>query len=84
MNEQYEQYEHHGNEVWCRKHLKGRHREHCLCWACEKMKPGTDENCPIASELYALCVKHKLTTPVFECPFFVPQCKLSKDDLESQ
>lgn len=67
----FEQYEHHGSRVWVRRNLKGMHREFCLCHSCEKFKPGTEGNCPIAQDTYANCVKHNLTTPVFECPSFV-------------
>jgi hypothetical protein len=64
-------YDHHGALVWVRKDLKGTHREHCLCFKCKKFKPeDRRQNCKIASELYKLCVKHNLTTPVFECPQF--------------
>ena len=70
----YERYEHHGVGVWVRADLKGTHREHCLCHACTKLDiTNHEKNCPIASELYALCVKHGLTTPVFECGQFVPK-----------
>jgi hypothetical protein len=62
-------YEHHGRKVFVQEHLKGTHRQNCLCFSlCQNFKPGTEENCEIAKELYLLCVKHGLTTPVFECP----------------
>ena len=65
-------YIHHGKEVWVRKDLKGTHREHCLCFQCEKLNIGDREkNCPIANELYKNCVKFNVTTPVFECPEFI-------------
>ena len=62
-------YEHHGVEVSVREHLKGRHREHCLCWQnCEFFFPNDKyNNCPIAMELYDLCVLSNVTTPVWEC-----------------
>jgi len=34
----YEKYTHHDVEVWVRKDLKGKDREHCLCWNCIKFK----------------------------------------------
>lgn len=64
------QYRHHNQVVWVDEDLVGRHREHCLCFSCENFKPGTEENCPIANELYALVVKHNLVTPVYECPAY--------------
>ena len=66
----YEQYEHHGVRVWVRDDLKGKHRSFCLCFSCNKFKPGKPDNCPIANDTYQNCVRHNLTTPVFECPVF--------------
>jgi len=68
----YEWYEHWDGKpkVWVRSDLKGKHRDHCLCWACRKLKPGKPDNCPRAQELYEYCVKHDMTTPVWECPEF--------------
>jgi len=66
-----ERYEHHGVRVAVRKDLRGKHREHCLCYQCEKFKlEDRDGNCPKANRLYALCVKEGMTTPVWECPDF--------------
>jgi hypothetical protein len=72
MSDQFEKYEHHGKEVWVIKSLRGQHRDHCLCFSCEKFNPGLPEqNCPIANLLYGVCIAHNLTTPVYECPQFV-------------
>ena len=67
----FEQYNHHGCDVWVRTDLKGSHRRHCLCHSCTKFHPSAVDNCVMAQELYGVCVKHNLTTPVFECPQFV-------------
>lgn len=67
----YVQYEHHGNMVWVREDLKGKHREICLCWACKKFhlnNPSAD--CKIARDTFENCQKHGLVTPVLECPEF--------------
>jgi hypothetical protein len=64
-------YEHHGATVFVDEGLKGKHREHCLCWRCESFKPGTPENCPIAEKLYRICVDENLVTPVYECPVYI-------------
>ena len=67
-----ERYEHHGQEVAVQAHLKGKHREHCLCYQCDKFRPWDREgNCPRANLVYALCVAFDMTTPVWECPEFV-------------
>ncbi len=66
-----EKYEHHGAEVAVRSDLKGKHREHCLCFRCAAFKPESrGESCPIANALYAFCVLTDLVTPVWECPAF--------------
>jgi len=65
-------YKHHGIDVSVREDLKGKHRDHCLCWACAKFKPeDRDSNCQIANLLYNFDVLHKVTTPVWECKKFV-------------
>ncbi len=66
-----ERYEHHGAIVAVDSKLKGKHKQHCLCWRCVWFDPANrEDNCPIANELYALDVKHNLVTPVWECPQF--------------
>lgn len=82
----FERYEHHGKLVWVRADKKGQHRKYCLCWQCQNFIPNSDgmgifwENCPIAQELYELCVKHGLTTPVFECPRFCELVRTPGDE----
>jgi hypothetical protein len=63
-------YTHHGRDVAVRAELKGKHKDFCLCYSCEKFKPNMPENCPIAQENYELCVKRDLVLPVWECPEF--------------
>ena len=67
----FEQYNHHGDPVWVRSDLKGRHKEHCLCYQCCQFHPNDrDLNCPIAEHLFTLDRLHNLVTPVWECPDF--------------
>ena len=67
----YEKYIHHGNEVWVRTDLKGKHRECCLCFSCSKLNINDRaKNCPVANALYDNCVKFCVVTPVLECPAF--------------
>jgi hypothetical protein len=64
-------YTHFGQEVYVQRHLKGKRREHCLCWLCAKFEPDDRaRNCPIASLLYAVDVATNLVTPVWECREF--------------
>jgi hypothetical protein len=67
----YVRYNHHGCQVWVRKDLKGRHREHCLCFSCALFCPeDRNRNCPVANKLFEACVVHNVVTPVWECPEF--------------
>ncbi len=62
---------HHSNlRVWVRSDLKGKHRDHCLCFDCKKFRPGLKGNCHTAQMLYEVCVEHDLVTPVWECRKF--------------
>ena len=66
-------YSHHGRTVAVKEELKGRHREHCLCFSgCKFFKPGQPDHCEIAQATYENCVKFGTTTPMWECPKFVP------------
>jgi len=64
------QYEHHGVDAWVREDLKGKHRDHCLCFSCGRFKPNSEDNCATADLLFAVCKRCGLVTPVYECPFF--------------
>jgi len=69
---QVEKYVHHGVSVFVMTHLKGGHRQDCLCWTCGRFHPSRREkNCPIASKLYEICVEHNVVTPVRECPLYL-------------
>jgi hypothetical protein len=64
-------YSHHGMDVAVREDLKGTHRDVCLCYDCEKFKPGLPEaNCPIANMVYGMCLMTGTVLPVYECPVF--------------
>lgn len=64
-------YTHHDREVAVQEELKGKHRDHCLCFQCIRFKPQKrDENCPIANALYRFDVLTGCVTPVYECPEF--------------
>ena len=66
----YIRYVHHGQRVWVRKDLLGRHRDFCLCHSCAKFMPNQDDNCVLAQTNYEFCVRTGLVTPVWECPVF--------------
>lgn len=63
-------YEHHGQTVAVDEDLKGKHRNHCLCFRCRLFRPNRPKNCVIARRNYELCQQWNLVTPVYECPGF--------------
>jgi len=65
-----EKYIHHDAEVFVDSRLKGKHRDHCLCYKCVRFQPGTEDNCIAAQTLYNLCCLQDMVTPVYECPSF--------------
>lgn len=66
----YVQYEHHNEVVTVREDLKGKHRNVCLCYDCEKFKADAPEKCKIAHALYELVCKSRIVAPVWECAEF--------------
>lgn len=64
-------YNHHGRDVHVISELKGKHREHCLCFQCEKFNEDRSKNCHIANKLFKSCVRFGVVTPVYECPEYV-------------
>jgi len=68
-------YNHHGEDVHVQPHLKGRHREHCLCYGCSKFTPAGEpgERCSIADDVFVNCQKHGIVSPIWECPNFEPK-----------
>lgn len=67
----FQEYRHHGNFVWVREDLKGKHDQFCLCYQCSKFHPNAPDNCEIAKQVYQLNVELGLVTPVWECPGFI-------------
>lgn len=62
---------HHGTPVFGYEHLMGKHRDHCLCFQCEKFVFDREKNCRIANLLYAVDLQCGITTPVFYCAEFI-------------
>jgi len=64
-------YNHHGTDVSVMENLKGKHREHCLCFQCAKFNTNDPENkCPHADRLYNELKDEDnaiLVAPVWEC-----------------
>ena len=73
QTDEFEQKEHHGKTVWCRKGQDNLHRDICLCSSCNKFKPESPEmSCDQARILFAICTTYGMTTPVLECPKMEP------------
>lgn len=65
------EYEHHGLMMSVRNNLRGLHREHCLCWICDRFVPeNRKKNCIIANKLFDFDIGHNVVTPVWECAMF--------------
>ncbi len=64
-------YVHHGAYVFVDEDLKGKHREHCLCWRCGQFLPDDHKlNCKLANLNFANCELNNMVLPVYECPDF--------------
>jgi hypothetical protein len=63
-------YSHHGIDVWVNDELKGKHRDHCLCFSCELFHPNESNNCRIAQATFVNCVEFGTVTPMYECSNF--------------
>lgn len=66
-----EKYEHHGKDMYVKSHLKGKHKEHCLCYECKNFKPNEESNCILAECIFKNCKTLGVVTPVWECMSFV-------------
>ena len=64
-------YYHHGCEVAVDEDLRGKHREHCLCFRCMNFNPGTSASCDLSEQNYRACKINRMVMPVYECPKFV-------------
>jgi len=60
--------------------LRGKHREHCLCFAgCMFFHPGEANNCEIAQTNFENCVRFDVVLPVYECPKYRPMIGVDLD-----
>jgi len=53
-----------------RKDLMDKHTEYCLCYICDRFKPGSKKNCKIAQATYNHDIKYNIVTPMWECPSY--------------
>jgi len=60
--------------VWVKRELKGKHREHCLCYDCLLFdQESREDSCLKANTIFALCQAFDMVLPVWECPDFLPE-----------
>lgn len=67
------QEEHYGRTVWVNPLTEALREKECLCFNCDKMKPGQVDHCSIATAFYGVC---RLTGTAFamtRCPEFTPK-----------
>lgn len=75
-----EQYIHHNRLVYVKSELKGKHREHCLCYICKDFYPeNSNSNCVIAQMLFTICKEYNVVTPVYECFHFKEKEEASRE-----
>lgn len=73
-------YKHYGQTVAVDGELKGKHKEHCLCYRCKKLVIGDRrKNCNLAEDNFANCQLHNVVLPVWECPKFEVKEKTKGD-----
>jgi hypothetical protein len=63
---------HYGMDVWVSPLLEELRHSECLCFSCTKLVIGgkQEDNCRIASLLYAVCRETGIAAPVVRCPAF--------------
>jgi hypothetical protein len=65
-----ERQDHYGRAVWVNPTTESLREQECLCFNCDRMKPGQDDHCLIATAFYGIC---RLTGTAFamtRCPDF--------------
>lgn len=62
--------EHYGRQVWVSPILDEARKEEGLCYSCAKFSTNESENCLVARNLFEICKREGITTPVASCPEF--------------
>jgi len=65
-----EWYEHYGTDVAVFEEMKGKHKDYCLCYKCEKFNMDSRKNCELANQNFENCQKNNMVLVVWECPEF--------------
>lgn len=64
---------HFGRLVWVNPTTEAMREAECLCFNCDKCKPGEPGHCPIATRGYEFCVANGTAFTMTRCPEFVPK-----------
>lgn len=67
--------QHHGVDVWVNPITEALRKEECLCFNCNKLKPGESDNCPKAKKLYKIAVEENVAMMVTRCSTWGPNKK---------
>lgn len=74
----FEKYTKFNKEFHVQSDLKGKHKEHCLCYSCDLFHPENTlefPNCYLAQGLFQYNINNTITTPVWECGDFIEKVK---------
>ena len=58
---------HHEERVWVNPTTESLRRDECLCLNCERLRPGEDDNCPMAQEFFEICKSFSVALMVTRC-----------------
>lgn len=63
--------EHYGRVVWVNTDMEPLRKQECLCYNCERMKPGEPDHCQLAADFYEVCKRGGVAFIVTRCGKFV-------------
>ena len=79
MEQTVELQEHYGAVVWTHTEMDKLRKTECLCRLCADLVIGEepDENCKIASALYAICKAGDIAMSVTRCKNYQPRARVN-------
>ena len=75
MKEQPVSEKYHGATVSVNPTMESMRKDECLCLHCDNLKPGQPNHCPIASQLYQVCVRENVALILTRCPVWKPKAE---------
>lgn len=61
-----------GHDVWSLPAADTLRQTDCLCRNCDRLKPGSVDNCRDAQALYEICVRSNIATFITRCAAWQP------------